>query len=612
MTPGNTRPRGLFLTVLAVSVLWVAYFTVPHMAGRGGVIDGLEFRLVDLRYTLAGPRSAVADVVIVAIDDETLATDSLGQEGGRIRLEKLISSIAQSGARALALDVLLADRGDPAEDAALARALSELPSAIAAAALFGADGSDPNNLIWPQPNFTESAQVGLVNLSTDARRTPRYAPLLFYIDEEWMPSLALVSTLAFSGEKAVFSETHLTIGNRRIPLDEGLNMPLRFVGPAGSIPTYSASTFLDGSKPSDLSGKLVVLGFSASAMGDRFVTPFDDSTPGVEIIATTISQLIGGATLRRDGQVRKWDTVHAAILTLLCVLLILVCPLSRGIPAALVLLVLSMISVTVFFANGLWLSAALPLTAAMPPMLVAGVARYTRERKLAKHSERTLASLRRFHSPALTARIESDPEYLANPLEQELVVLFVDLTGFTGLSQQLGSTGTRNLLRHFHRLTAEAVETNGGSVFNYMGDGALAVFGLEEIDFEAPAESALDAAFDLVKTLSQQKLDDLPNADLRCRIGLHAGFATLSRLGADSHQQVTVTGDNVNLASRLMEVAKAENAVIVASEKFTDALREPKKPGLARQTIVRIRGRSGNVRVLLWTADAIGKHVKPE
>ncbi|WP_254693206.1 CHASE2 domain-containing protein [Sulfitobacter sp. SK011] len=578
---------------------------MPHINGRAGIIEGLENRSIDLRFTLVGPRSASSDVVIVAIDDDTLAAEANRTMSGRSLLGALIRNIGESGARALAVDVLLVEPSDADEDAALANSLASTPSAIAAAALFGPDGKDPASLIWPQPIFQDVAGVGLVNLSTDASGTPRYMPLLINIGGEHHQSLALRTALAFTGERAVFGETQLTLGDRHIPLDQGFNMPLRFSGPEGSVQTVSAKGVLAAPMPNALSGKAVVLGYSASAMGDRFSTPFDNSTPGVEIIATAISQLTGGPTLRRDKQVRIWDAAHGLGLTLLCIIAIVVWPLSRSLPIALAMIGLSMIALTAVFSAGVWMSAALPLMTTIPPVLVVGAMRYTQERQQADRSERAVASLRQFQSPALATKIEADAEYLTTPIEQLLIILFVDLTGFTGLSQKLGEGGTRNLLRTFHLFASDTIEKRGGSVLNYMGDGALAVFGLEMDASTHAADDALAAAFELARSLSQHEIEELPDVFLGCRIGLHAGIATLSRMGVESHQQVTVTGDSVNLASRLMEVAKTEKAVIVASADFVEALSGSAHNDKARQTEVSIRGRDGLVRVLAWTQDVI-------
>lgn len=598
MTARAMRRNLLVTVVLVAAALWVTSLGLPYLSGHAGPTDRFEYRLLDLRHRLLGPQRPDSNVVIVAIDDQTLAQADVS---GRALLGRVIDNIAASKARALAVDILLADDGDTDTDAALARALDTLPSVIATAASFGAEGADADAIIQPQPIFREVAQTGLVNLSTDTGGTPRYVPLLVTTNEGTFPALPLVAAMTFRGETPVFENSVLRLGNRAVPLDLGQSLPLRHLGPMGTIPTYSASELLTAPLPDALTGKLVVLGYSASAMGDRFATPFGDATPGVEIVATAISQLTGGPALRRDAQTRRWDAIHTVALTLLCVLAALLLPLSRGLPIALTLVGLSVIGGVIAFASGLWMSAALPLVAAIPSIVVAGIVRYSHERRNALHTERAVASLRRFQSPALAQRLENDPDWLATPEEQRLVIFFVDLTGFTGLSQRLGPAGTRELLRAFHSLTNRTVGAQGGNVLNYMGDGALAVFGLDQTDRNRAADTALAAAFALVRALADLRIDTLPDKLPGCRIGLHAGIATLSRLGADSHQQVTVTGDSVNLTSRLMEVAKSEHATIVATRNFADALTVSPTPPPSHESKVQIRGRAGDVEILAWT-----------
>ena len=88
---------------------------------------------------------------------------------------------------------------------------------------------------------------------------------------------------------------------------------------------------------------------------------------------------------------------------------------------------------------------------------------------------------------------------------------------------------------------------------------------------------------------------------LGCRIGIHFGPVVLSRLGDDRQQQVSVTGDSVNLASRLMEIAKAQGASIVATADVLSALNARPERDAAEIKTVEVRGRAGNVDVHLWT-----------
>ncbi|MFK7764963.1 MAG: CHASE2 domain-containing protein [Roseobacter sp.] len=599
------RRRGAYVVLCCVALLWVALLASHHLTGRAGVVERLEYQLLDLRYKLIGPVKAAPDLAIVAIDDATLAAVASGGLSRRAMLATLIENIAESDAAGLALDVLLVDEGGAREDARLAAALAALPSTIAGAATFSGVDTAQINLIWPHPRFQETADVGVVNMATDANGLPRYAPLMIEVEGELLPSLPLLAAMSVADETAQLDAQGLRVGSRYVPLDSGFYLPLRLLGPEGTVPTQTATDLLAGPAPETLSGKLVVLGFSAAATGDRFATPFGPSVPGMEVIATAISQLAGGISLRLDGTTRIWDVLHAASLTVLGLLVIGVWSPSRSVPAAIGCLGLSFVVSAAAFASGLWLNAALPLLCALPPMMLMGGLRYANERSEAARTRRSANALRRFQSPVLAERIENDPDYLAAPQQQRLVILFADLTGFTTLSQQLGPGGTRDLLRLFHETSATTIEAQGGSVFNYMGDGVMAVFGLDPDASVRPADQALQATFDLVTGLSQYDYRDLPDTVLRCRVGLHSGDVTLSRLGADSHQQVTVTGDTVNVASRLMEVAKSEGAAVTASRVFCVGLSDDSLFGHARETAVVIRGRDGEEIVHVWTEEAL-------
>lgn len=611
MTASRPRNRLVILAVLG-TLVWLAVVLLSSFSGRASFSDGLENRLLDVRYAVSGPVAPAQDIVIIAIDDSTLSDTAVAALSRRALLARLTTQIAQSGAKALAIDVLLADRGNPSDDALLSSALMKIPTVIAAAVVFDETAPASGRMIWPLDSFRSVAQAGVVNVSTDTNGVPRYLPLLVTVDGMAQPSMPLLAALTFSRQEATFESTEIIIGARRVPLDIGFNMPLRALGPTGTVQTISAKALLDRPLPDSLAGKMVLLGYTATATGDRFETPFSQDTPGVEIIASGISQLLESDTLKRDRHTRLWDAVHAFIVALGTVLAMCFLPLSRGLPVALSILAVSFAVTTAFFASGLWLSAAVPLTAAVPPMLFAGVMRYRWERSQARQSEQSAASLRRFQSPALVQLLERDPDYLARPLEQELVIFFVDLTGFTALSQRLGPDGTQKLLALFHKLTAEAVEAEDGSVFNYMGDGALAVFGLDAASMPAAADHALAAAVALVSALSQARLEQGPHETMSCRIGLHKGPATLSRLGAESYQQVAASGDTVNLASRLMEVAKTQNAVIVASADFCAALRENTYIRQAHAVGVPIRGRDGDVKVYCWSAAQFLMPHRPE
>ena len=214
--------------------------------------------------------------------------------------------------------------------------------------------------------------------------------------------------------------------------------------------------------------------------------------------------------------------------------------------------------------------------------------------------------LRRFQAPGLLALLTKDPQLLAKPVRQQAAILFVDLSGFTGLTESLGPAWTRDLLVELHELIERAATDHHGFVVSYMGDGAMIVFGL-------PAPQPGDAASALVavKRLHSDltawigNLPPVAVGKLWPRVGGHFGPVILSRLGAADHQHIAATGDTVNVASRLLEVSKQNNAPIAVSEDLYRAASIPgtaAEQGLGEVMEIEIRGRAHPLSVRLGDA----------
>ncbi|WP_146345460.1 CHASE2 domain-containing protein [Phaeobacter marinintestinus] len=586
----------------ALACIWALILGIPYLRGQNTWIEASEFVLLDWRYSTFGPIDPPQDVVIVAIDDATLA-GTLASDGGRRQLAMLIDQIADAGAKALALNILLTDAGSDAEDAALQRALTRIPSVVAAAAGSLTEG-DPNQIprstdeFWPRPGFADAASTALVNVRTDGDGTPRYVPLLFLTSRGVIPSMALQAATLFGGVEPRFGVQMLTLGNATIPLEAGARLPLRLRGPARTIPTISASDILNGDV-SGVTGKLVVLGATATGVGDRFPNPFGGDMPGVEVIATAVAQLIDGTTLRRDSRIRRADLFASVLLAVICTVMVLRLPLSFGVPSAASFLLPWMGAVWLFFPMGIWMGAALPLASAIPPAAMAGAYRYIRERRNMARSARAVSQLKKFQSPEFAEKIADDPDFLITPETRDLVVLFVDLAGFTGLSQILGPEGTQDLLKQFHGRVASTVAPHGGIIINYMGDGALVIFGATD-DAPDPYIAGCRAGFELIGRIGAMGTDMHLADPLDSRVGVHSGPIVLSRLGDDRQQQLSVAGDAVNLASRLLEMAKAQGMNMAVTETVIAQLTDLDLPPPNHTGAYPVRGREGEVKILFW------------
>jgi adenylate cyclase len=395
------------------------------------------------------------------------------------------------------------------------------------------------------------------------------------------------------------------IGRAAVPTDLGYHMPLRFYGPRGTIRTVSAGSVLRGDAPgAELRGRIVVVGATATGTSDSFATPFDPVLPGVEVLATAVGNIVGGDALARTRTVRRIDAAAAVLLAVSTVLLLSMRRIGLGLLLFGTLAAVFATIVMIAFLLGTWFSLALPLAAAMPPALLYAAGRLALDRHTERRLEATQAAFRRFHSPALAEHLAAAPDFLLEPVQQEAAVLFIDLSGFTGVSEGLGPAKTRDLLKALHSIIEDEVTAGGGLVLSFMGDGAMIVFGLP-----APrpddAARALDAAIGLTERV-RQWLDGLApevRRRLGVRVGGHLGAIVASRLGGDAHQHITCTGDCVNVASRLLEVAAQQHAVLaISTDLFNRARAASEAPvlGFSEERQVSIRGRSQLLSIRIW------------
>ncbi|OYU38891.1 MAG: adenylate/guanylate cyclase domain-containing protein [Pseudorhodobacter sp. PARRP1] len=146
-------------------------------------------------------------------------------------------------------------------------------------------------------------------------------------------------------------------------------------------------------------------------------------------------------------------------------------------------------------------------------------------------------------------------------VEREVTLLFCDLRGFTQMSEGRLSFDVVFLLNQFLGSMAEAIEDSGGFVDKFMGDGIMAIFGMETTPSEGAlrALAAARAMGGVLDSLNQTLRDEL-RVPLSMGIGIHSGPAILGRIGAahrtDAIARLTALGETVNIASRLEQMTK--------------------------------------------------------
>jgi class 3 adenylate cyclase/tetratricopeptide (TPR) repeat protein len=142
---------------------------------------------------------------------------------------------------------------------------------------------------------------------------------------------------------------------------------------------------------------------------------------------------------------------------------------------------------------------------------------------------------------------------------RQVTVLFADIAGYTKLSSELGAEKTHSLLNRYFEAVDSVVEGYGGSVDKHMGDNVMAVFGAPIAHDDDPLR-AVRAAIDIHQGMAA--LSEETGLHLSAHIGVASGQVVASGTGSDTHREYTVTGDSVNLASRLQEKAPPGETLI--------------------------------------------------
>jgi len=149
----------------------------------------------------------------------------------------------------------------------------------------------------------------------------------------------------------------------------------------------------------------------------------------------------------------------------------------------------------------------------------------------------------------------------------EVTILFQDIRGFTALSEKLDPVALLRLLNQFFTEVVAAVETEGGVVKQFTGDGVMALFGVPQARTDHP-QRAVRAALGIVSRLEglngRLRQDGLE--PLQIGVGIHTGEVVAGLIGPDARVEYGVVGEPVNLASRIEALTKDFTATILISK----------------------------------------------
>lgn len=529
----------------------------------------LDNRVLDWNMrSYAGKTSPDPDVVILDIDEHTL--EAMTPEYGRYPWSRaafasIIESIEKQKPAAIVFDILFIDphREHQQDDLYFINTIINTNNTYFPMVLLEVDAPDgegyPLNqltaairtnqandnaktaLLLPMTGIHNTGRLGTINIDADSdgviRRTSMYTEI-----EGWrIPSLprTVAVGLGYSvpdvdslplvwlqGEKG---RQHYSFFD--VYRDLGLRQPKEY----GNIFT----------------NKIVVVGSTATALGDLKTTPLGTDFPGVEVLATAIDNI--------KNQRRLLSLPGATSpLLIIIILIILAWSFYRGLPplAAGAGLLLTSIGLLLFSRLLLnqWLIILYPATIILTAWIF-----YVVELSLAYRSEQQrrrqiINTFGRFLDPRVVQQLVGhvDVSSIQQGEKLRITVLFSDIRGFTTLAEQQTPQATVDLLNRYFEGQVEVIFRHGGTLDKYIGDAIMAFWGAPTTQADH-AQRALDAARDMEKTMLQFRKELMPHGpEFDIGIGIHTGEAIVGLIGSPTHRQdYTVVGDTVNIASRI-------------------------------------------------------------
>ncbi len=491
-------------------------------------------------------------VAVIAIDEASLR--KLGRfPFSRDRYTKLLQTLSPSRPAAVGLDIIFAEASP--DDSQLADAIRASGNVIVAQAW------DDQEQLIPIERIIEEAVAsrGHISHNPDTDGISRQAALKF----RGLPSLGLAMLELYSGDNPGKLEqlerflTSLNQDNRQFN-----RVWLNWPGKTQSLQTYSFADVLEGKVDKNaFTGKLVLVGITATGF-DPLVTPLNQMPPtsGVYLHAAAIDNLLNNRLLQTlpDGKT--------------AILLLLIGPIASGILSKLgvggrvaIALILPLawygFSLTLFSFNS-WL---LPIAAPVGTILLAAIGLELREQQ----EKQQLMSLFEKYMAKETANLiwQRKDEIIKNgelqPQEMIATVLFMDIRGFTTISEQLSPRELMPWLNQYLNAMSECIMNRGGVIDKYIGDAIMAIFGIpfprnkpEEI--KQDALNCMAACLEMYKRL--QKLNQQFEAErkplIKFGIGVHTGSIIAGSVGGGQRLNFSVLGDTVNVAARLEAMNK--------------------------------------------------------
>lgn len=525
-----------------------------------GALGGWDLGVCDRFYQK--PSVTNKKIYIIAIDDKTLDRYGPVNTWSRdipARLVELLSQDPSVKPAVIGFDIIYSERGDKEGDDRFARACAAAGNVVTALSFSfkevpkqegGRVIYDPyhiESIIGPYDSLRDAAAKGYANTTVDPDGRVRQVMAWQDYEGERVYSLSAEIYRRYEesqGREALFPPV-TPRGNRCY---------FSYSGKPGGYNVVSMADVLDGTVDARLfQDAMVLVGAYAVGMQDAYTPAISHNSQmyGVEIHANIIQALMEGKT-----QLPVSPLLYGGLAGILCGLFFLGTShikITRAFGALAVLILSDLGIARLLYHRGILV----PVTLVPVVLSVLCVFRilegYLAERK---RRRRVVNVFKQYVAPQVVDKISRDADFklVLGGENRHIAVLFVDIRGFTTMSESLMPEEVVEILNQYLALTTKAIFDNGGTLDKFVGDAAMAVF-------NAPFDLD-DYIFRAVKAAWDMKEGARGLSEVAFGIGVNCGNAVVGNIGCQFRMDYTAIGDTVNTAARLESSAKAGQILI--------------------------------------------------
>ena len=574
-------------------------------------MDGFEARTRSLRFLLRGNEPISSDIVLVEIDDKTI--DNLDWPINRGLYAQFIKIMHDNGAKTIGFDILFRDpyQKKPEMDDLFGHLLNIHGNSILGTEMVSFEIAPKSKKLYKNlteqdilkfglnlninnipkadkinmpilPILNGAKNIGFVNLIADSLGTICKMHPFYNYKSKIYPSLVLSMFMFHNGlnEKNIyFEDNSINIRgnniNTEIPLDKDGGMWVNFKGTLQNIKSYSFIDILisDEAKKkgekgtillSDFKDKAVIVGQTASSLGDHAAIPFENNTPLVTVHVNALDNLLKNELMN---SAPVW--INGLITLLLGIIISLIAG-FLNIKRATILsaaIFAGFLLVNQFaFNNSYLLAVFIPgATIIINFILVMTLNYFVRDTDVRILKD----AFSSFVSPGIMKKIMDNPEQIdLGGRKKELTLLFSDIKGYTSLSNTLNPNEILELLRDYLDEMTRLILKYDGTIDKIMGDGIMAFFG-DPIEYKDHAMRAVSTAVDMHNEVKKlvKRWESEGKSGMQIRIGIATGEVFVGNIGSRQHLEYTALGPTVNLASRL-ETKAYPGGVLICEETY--------------------------------------------